>query len=1032
MADERKLATILFADLAGSTALADDQDPERTRARLERFYDAMAAEIEAAGGTVEKFVGDAVMAAFGAPEALEDHAERALHAALAMQRKVEAGLGLRVGVNTGEVVVGRPREGSSFVSGDAVNVAARLEQAAEPGEILAGERTVAAARGAFEFGEAGTVEAKGKAGGVRCRPLVRALSLMRTRGVGGLARTFVGRDVELERLWQTYRRTIERSQPALVTILGDAGVGKTRLMRELWERLGDVQQEPLRLTGRCLAYGDGITFWPFAEILKEHLEILESDPPEEVRRRLGTREILGLTLGLDVAGDLHPLAARDRLHAAWIELLTELASERPLVVLVEDVHWAEQPLLDLIERVVRDVRGPLLLLTTARPDFAGAWDVRIDSETILLEPLPPETAGSLVDSLLAGDLPPDVRDLVVQRAEGNPFFVEEVLGGLIDAQVLRRENGSWVADKLPPGFEIPDSVQAVLAARIDLLDEAEKAALQAAAVIGRVFWTGPVYELVEQFEPDLHILESRDLIRRRAGSSLEGEVEYVFKHALTREVAYGSVTKARRARLHARFAEWIERSGEGRDEHAPLLAHHYAEAVRPEDADVAWPDEQAELEHLRGKALVWLERAAEAATSRYELEDAITLLERAVALEADESAQARLWRRVGRVQALNYDGDSFMAAMSTALELAADTRQRSETYAELAYEGAMRSGMWKRRISRDQMDEWTTHALADVPYGSPAYVKALLGRVFWGLTDDADARVASELAEKLGDMTLRSSAWDARAVALFREGNFSAAHEWEMRRFDFIREITDPDHIHDLYISSIPTAAAVGRIREARRLAEELDGVVQGLTSHHRLHGVACRLEVEELAGNWKAILALEAQVERAVDENRDTPCVRNARSLLLCALSHELEGDPERSRELEAQAEGLQNEGYGATLATPRARIALARGQFEYLEDVLGDEDWLNRQSWFSLPAAAARLDVLAIAGDPEQVEATAARLGRPRSYLEPFATRALGVVRDDEELLRTARDQFEALRLGWHAGQTESLRRLRKLGPG
>ena len=205
---ERKLATVLFADLAGSTALADEQDPERTRARLERFYDAMAAEIEAAGGTVEKFAGDAVMAAFGAPEALEDHAERALHTALSMQRRVEEGLTLRIGVNTGEVVAGRAREGSSFVSGDAVNVAARLEQAADPGEILIGERTAAAARGAFEFGDERTVEAKGKSGGIPCRPLVRALSLMRTRGVGGLARTFVGRDTELAQLQAAKRRSV--------------------------------------------------------------------------------------------------------------------------------------------------------------------------------------------------------------------------------------------------------------------------------------------------------------------------------------------------------------------------------------------------------------------------------------------------------------------------------------------------------------------------------------------------------------------------------------------------------------------------------------------------------------------------------------------------------------------------------------------------------------------------------------------------------------------------------------------------------
>jgi len=365
---ERKLATVLFADLVGSTAAAEDQDPERTRARLDRFYEAMAEEIEAAGGTVEKFVGDAVMAAFGAPEALEDHAERALHAALSMQHRLSSSFGgeltLRIGVNTGEVVVGRARADSSFVSGDAVNVAARLEQAAAPGEILAGERTVSAARGAFEFSEASSVPAKGKAAGVSCRKVVRALSLMRSRGVGGLARTFVGRQGDLERLRAAFDRAVEGGQPVLVTLVGDAGVGKTRLMRELWEDLAEAPSRPMLRTGRCLAYGKGITYWPFAEILKEHLGILENDSLEDVHRALGDREILGLTLGLDVAGDLHPLAARDRLHATWVEFLSELAAQAPVVVLVEDVHWAEQPLLDLVERLGRDVQGPLLLIAT--------------------------------------------------------------------------------------------------------------------------------------------------------------------------------------------------------------------------------------------------------------------------------------------------------------------------------------------------------------------------------------------------------------------------------------------------------------------------------------------------------------------------------------------------------------------------------------------------------------------------------------------------------------------------------------------
>jgi class 3 adenylate cyclase len=1029
MADERKLATILFADLVGSTAAADDQDPERTRARLERFYDAMTAEIEAAGGTVEKFAGDAVMAAFGAPGALEDHAERALHAALAMQRQVD---GLRIGVNTGEVVVGRPREGSSFVSGDAVNVAARLEQGAEPGEILVGERAVAAAHGAFEFGEQRTLEAKGKPGGIPCRNVLRALTLMRPRGVGGLAPAFVGRDDELGRLRAAFQRTVEHSRPVVVTVVGDAGVGKTRLARELWELLANEESEPLRRTGRCLPYGQGITYWPFAEVLKEHLGIRENDSPEEVRRMLGDREILGLTLGLDVAGDLHPLAARDRLHAAWIELLSQLTSERPVVILIEDVHWAEQPLLDLLERLGREVRGPLLLLTSARPDFMDnrtVWSGRVDAEAIWLEPLPAGTAGSLIDTLVAGELPAHIRELVVERAEGNPFFVEEILASLIDTGMLVRRNGGWEADEMPPGYDIPDSVQAVLAARIDLLDEPEKAALQAAAVIGRVFWTGPVYELVEGLSPDLHALETRDFIRQRQGSSLEGEIEYVFKHALTREVAYAGLTKPRRAGLHAAFAAWIERFGEGREEHAPLLAHHYAESVRPDDVDVAWPDGGPELDALRAKAVLWLRRAGEGAISRYDLDDAAVLFARAVELEPDPAEQSRLLRRQGRAQALKYDGDSFMQTMESALALATDPKERAETYAELAFESAGRSGMWRRRPTRESMEEWTTRALAGVEYGTAAHVKTLFIRAFWELADaDESAVLASELAEKLGDVGLRSCAWDARAVTSFRRGDFEAALTWEMRRFDFIDQLNDPDLVHDLYLSTVPTTAAVGRLGEARRLAKALDDHVAALTSHHRVHGIASVLEVEELVGDWEAIVALETRAEQAVEENSDTPCIRNSRSLLLCALAHECLGRTDRSRELEEHAATMEGEGYGATLATPRARIALARSDLARLEELLHEKEWLIRMSWFSLPAVAVRLDAGAVFGDPESVRKDADHFGRPRSYLEPFALRAQAIVTEDDALLAQAHDRFNAMRLDWHLAQTSALVELRK----
>jgi AAA ATPase domain/Adenylate and Guanylate cyclase catalytic domain len=340
---------------------AQREDPERARFRLERFYKGMADEVQGVGGTVEKFAGDAVMAVFGAPAALEDHAERALHAALAMQRRLgelfRGELAQRASVNTGEVVVGRAREGSSFVSGDAVNVAARLEQSAGAGEILVGERTVSTMRGAFELAEPQTVEAKGKPEGIAARRLVRALTLQRPRGVSGLHPVFVGRERELAQLQTAYRQVIGRRRPLLVTIVGDAGVGKTRLVRELWQWLAVEEPQPLQRTGRCLPYGQ-IAFWAFGEILKGQLGILDGDSPQSLLARLGDREILGLVLGLDAAGNLHPLTACDRFQDAWVSLFEELTATRPAAVLVENVHLAEDPLLDLLEHLLGVCSGP--------------------------------------------------------------------------------------------------------------------------------------------------------------------------------------------------------------------------------------------------------------------------------------------------------------------------------------------------------------------------------------------------------------------------------------------------------------------------------------------------------------------------------------------------------------------------------------------------------------------------------------------------------------------------------------------------
>jgi len=1021
--EERKVATVLFADLVGSTALAGALDPERTRAVLDRFYDAMAAEIERAGGTVEKFVGDAVMAAFGAPAAQEDHAERALHAALAMRRRLEELFGdqlaLRIGVNTGEVVVGRPREGSSFVTGDAVNVGARLEQAAAPGEILVGERTVAVVRGAFELDEPRIVEAKGKPDGVACRRLVRALTLMRPRGVSGLRRAFVGRERELELLRASYRHAVDRGEPHLVTIVGDAGVGKTRLMRELWAWLSEQEPQPLQRTGRCLSYGQGVAYRPLAEVLKEHLGLLDTDAPEKVLELLGDRQLLALSLGLDVAGDLHPLVARDRFQDAWAEFLTELAAEQPTVMLVEDLHWAEQPLLDLLERLLERVEGPLLLIATARPELGErrpGWGNGTRASVIELEPLSPQDSGLLVGELLATELPARLQELLVERSEGNPFFVEELVGMLIDRGLLARENGHWTASESASEIDVPDSVQALLAARIDLLDPADKEALQTAAVIGRVFWTGPVYELLAG-EPDFRALEERDFLRLRSGSSIPGQREYAIKHALTREVAYASLPRARRARLHAGFAAWLERfTGDSGDAYAPLLAHHYAEAVRSEDVDLAWPGEEAELARLQARAVHWLRRAAELAVGRYEIDEGLALLHLAAALEMDPLRQAELWEAIGHANALRFDGEAFRAAMERAIELAGPSAER---YTELALQTARRSGMWQRPPDRELVDGWIERALELADEGSPTHARALAAVALW-TKDEAAARELHAIALRLGDVALRSSALAALADVAWSAGDLEQAHAWVDERLALVPELTDPDDCHFAYMSAVAVDLVTGRLAAAARASTLLVQMVEGLTPHHRLHGVDVRIHLESLAGRWAVVHDMTSRSEEAVEANAATPCLGNCTVLLNLAVASAHCGDDAEARRLEAQAHTYWALSWNAEPAN--VRLALARNDLAELRRLV-DSPTLGAQRPFVFDGAAALFDAFVALGDHERIESEAPQWVRDGTYTAPFALRALGVARADSRLLNEALARFEAMGLEWHAAETWKL---------
>jgi hypothetical protein len=669
--------------------------------------------------------------------------------------------------------------------------------------------------------------------------------------------------------------------------------------------------------------------------------------------------------------------------------------------------------------------GGLLVLGTARPELLDrrpGWAERRRRARVWLEPLSGEETGQIVDELLGTELPGSIRELVTSWAEGNPFFLEEFIAMLVDQGVLERSDPARSDRDLLAALAIPDSVQSLLASRIDLLSQTEKGTLQAAAVIGRSFRRSALRELLEGAEPDFRALEERDFIRRSSAAAVVGEEEYAFKHALIREVAYSGLPKARRARQHAAFAGWLEARRGGSDEDAPLLAHHYGEAAKPADADLAWPGEEERLEDLREKAVAWHRRAAELAIARYALDEALVLLHRALELEPSESDQVELWRAIGRASVLNFDGESFWTAMLGAAELSRDPHTVAGIYADLAFETATRSGMWKGRPADGVVDGWIEQGLALAPRESAARAKALAASSYLHADAKDAAREASDIAERLGDSELRSYAVDGLTATATAAREYREAYEWAKLRLSIVRGISDPDHRAEAHLSAICAYLGVGRISEARQLARNLGALSAELTSHHRLHGVAYALLVEAVDGRWDSIRELAPRTEEAVAANEATPCVLDAVSLLVCATAHARVTDLEEARRLEQSADAAALESNVDTLA--KISLALARGDIGAVAELLPAEPPApgGRPPWdvYVLPL---RLDALVALRDRERVETEAPSLLRPRTYFEPFALRALGVIREDDELLDQALARFDAMELHWHARQTRAV---------
>ncbi|HET6380906.1 MAG TPA: adenylate/guanylate cyclase domain-containing protein [candidate division Zixibacteria bacterium] len=667
--EERKVVTVFFSDLKGSTNLGEALDPESLREVMSTYFERMTRVLHRHGATIEKFIGDAIMAVFGLPRLHEDDALRAVRAALEtkvavaeLNRELQARYGVqltvRTGVNTGEVVAGDPSAGQRLVTGDTVNVAARLEQAAPPGEILIGGLTYRLVRGAVEAEPVEPLELKGKSEPV---PAYRLLAV--SDATEGFERRqdgpMVGRDAEMAALSAILRRAIDERRCRTATIVADAGVGKSRLVREF---TAAHAAEANVVRGRCLPYGEGITFWPLVEAAREAAVIEGDDSPEVARAKLakltGDEEITArLASAIGLSDVQYPVT---EIFWAARRFLEALGRERPLIVVVDDIHWAEPTFLELIGHLVQTVEdASVLLLCTSRPDLLDRqpdWATDADSQRLVLSPLTDDDAAKVVAGLLGeAGIAGEAQERIVLAAEGNPLFVEQLLSMMIDTGALHFADGRWEPTGDLADLEVPPSIHALLAARLDLLAREERAVIEPASVIGLTFAQGAVSaiapEPVRPRVPDHLVSMTRKQLVRPNQPTAPGDmaapdfgtddVTYRFQHLLIRDAAYGALLKRVRATYHEAFADWADEQNrrQGRSqEYEEILGYHLEQAYHYR-AELGVVDDHARS--VGARAAAKLGSAGRRAMTRGDMHAAANLLRRAAAVLPEDSAARR-------------------------------------------------------------------------------------------------------------------------------------------------------------------------------------------------------------------------------------------------------------------------------------------------------------------------------------------------------------------------------------------------------
>ena len=876
-AAERRLVSVLFADLVGFTDASEDRDAEETRELLSEYFEQTKTIIERYGGTVEKFIGDAVMAVWGAPVAHEDDAERAVRAALelvAVVPELHPALEARAGVLTGEAAVTIGAQDQGMVAGDLVNTASRVQSAAEPGTVLVGDATKRATEAAIAYADAGEHELKGKSGRATLWQALRVVAARKGEGrFSGLEPPFVGRERELRLAKELFHATATEGRAHLLSIVGMPGMGKSRLAWEFEKYLDGVLETAWWHKGRCLAYGDGVAYWALAEMVRMRARIAEEEPPEQAQSKLAAvvteivedpeerafveprlQHLLGLTER--VAPD------REDLFSAWRLFIERMADVNPVIMVFEDVHWADAALVEFVEYLLDWSRShPIYVVTLARPEVSErhpGWGGNLRNFTsVTLDPLPDETIDELLRGLVPG-LPDDEVERVRQRADGTPLYAVETVRMLLDRGLLEPdENGYRVVGDLTT-LDVPETLHALIAARLDGLEPPERQLLQDAAVLGKTFTPRGLAALGGADEatltPLLSSLVRKEMLVLDSDPRSPERGQYGFLQALVQRVAYETLSRRDRRAKHLAAAEYLSAdSGIDADEIAEVIATHLLDAQR------AAPDD-AEAAEIGARARAWLVRAAERAAALAATDDAQRAFESAVELADEPLERARLLERAGQLARAADRTDVAEAHLRAAFALCDEvgaTHDRARVAAAL---GVTR---WQRGSIEEGlrlMEDAFAVLAEDEPDADVATLAAQLGRVhfFAGNVDAAAERIeqALDIAEMLGLPGVLASGLTTKSLVLGHR-----LHEAEALVREALRIALDNDLVDEAlraYNNLTVHLDRADRVEELRPLLEEALGLARLRGDRFwELRLTSNLIEEHLFQGDWDLAVAL-------------------------------------------------------------------------------------------------------------------------------------------------------------------------------